>query len=232
VPALKRSRVRSAVVIVIALADGAARLAAQRADSASLPTVQRVLRGHTLVSDSLPAAELTVEGDLPYVGAQVVNLSGNALAEQHLFAHSADGHIIDRFLWLQFEHFLPTNTFTYDYRPVRTTEFGGLQFIHDATAYPDYHITLVAPGSDGAAIAALAAGRSLTFPTRTIRVRMFHLPTADRRNELMIIYGEALADTAGIPLTLPRISLDSAYPAAARAILAHAHDALTIRPAR
>jgi hypothetical protein len=45
----------------------------------------------------------------------------------------------------------------------------------------------------------------------------------------MIIYGEALVDTAGLPMTEPRISLDSTSPRAAHAVMQHLRDVLTIR---
>jgi len=48
------------------------------------------------------------------------------------------------------------------------------------------------PRSDGAAISRLLAEHHITFPKKAARVRMFYLPTADHRTELMIIYGEAL----------------------------------------
>src|SRR5262249_25010023 len=53
--------------------------------NAPLPAVQRNVQGQTIISNELPAADLTFTPDFQYIGAQVVNLYGNALAEQHLF---------------------------------------------------------------------------------------------------------------------------------------------------
>jgi hypothetical protein len=61
------------------------------------------------------------------------------------------------------------------------------------------------------------------------RVRMFHLPTADRRSELMIIYGEALAPNSRIPVGDGDLSLDSESPADAKVMLDHARLALKVR---
>jgi len=193
------------------------------------PPVERAVRGHTIISDRLPAADLIVSSDFRYVGAQVVNLYGNALAEQHLFVAGPTSGAIERFYWVQFEHFLPSNTHTYDYRPTRTTDIGGLQFIYDVMALPDYGISMTDPRSDGAAMVALLAQHHLAFPTRVARVRMFHLPTADRRTELMIIYGEALSQSSAVPTIVARVPLDSAFPDAAKLILDHARQGLTIR---
>jgi hypothetical protein len=60
-------------------------------------------------------------------------------------------------------------------------------------------------------------------------VRMFHLPTADRRAELMIIYGEALPGNSPIPTGADGIPLDAANADAAKMILDHARQGLTIR---
>jgi hypothetical protein len=187
------------------------------------------VRGHTIVSNRLPAADLTFGKDFRYVGSQVVNLYGNAFAEQHVFVKGASAGPVDAFYWVQFEHYLPTNNNTYDYRPERTTDFGGLQFIYDVRAFTDYGGNTRDPRSDGAALAALLATHGLAFPTRMARVRMFHLPTADRRSELMIIYGEVLAPNSRVPTSADGVSLDSESPNDARMILDHARQGITIR---
>ena len=114
-------------------------------------------------------------------------------------------------------------------RPERTTDFGGLQFIYDVRAFADYSGATRDPRSDGAAVAALLARHDMKFPARMARVRMFHLPTADRRSELMIIYGETLAPNSRIPIGGGDISLDSESPADANVMLEHARRALKVR---
>jgi hypothetical protein len=201
---------------------------AQKAPLA-LPAVEREVRGTTLVSNRLPAADLTFGSGFRYVGSQVVNLYGNADAEQHLFVKGGNRGPVDAFYWVQFEHFLPTNSRTYDYRPTRTVDIGGLQFIYDVKGWADYRVTTSDSGSDGAAGAALLARDGLAFPVRAARVRMFYLPTADRRTELMIIYGEAVPENSIIPTSAAGLALDSAYTDAAKTMLDHARQALTIR---
>ena len=58
---------------------------------------------------------------------------------------------------------------------------------------------------------------------------MFHLPTADRRTELMIIYGEALPKDSKIPASADGVRLDDVSPESAKALLDHARAGLTIR---
>ena len=192
--------------------------------------VQRQVQGQTILSSELPAADLTFDKDFRYVGGQVVNLYGNADAEQHLFVKGAASGPVQSFYWVQFEHFLPTNKYTYDYKPDRTTDIGGLQFIYDVKSFLGYDAALQSdPQSDGAAIGRLLAQHNLAFPKRAARVRMFHLPTPDRRTELMIIYGESLPDDSKIPVAKDGVLLDNASPEAAKTLLDHARHSLTIR---
>lgn len=200
------------------------------AQNAPAPPVQRQVQGQTIVSSELPAADLTFDKDFRYVGGQVVNLYGNADAEQHLFVKGAASGPVQSFYWVQFEHFLPTNKYTYDYKPDRTTDIGGLQFIYDVKSWLDYaSMQGEDPHSDGAAISRLLAQHNLAFPKRAARVRMFHLPTADRRTELMIIYGESLPDDSKIPIAKDGVGLDDAYPEAAKTLLDRARRSLSIR---
>lgn len=199
---------------------------------ADAPAALREVHGRTIVSKELPAAELTFGKDFRYVGGQRVNLYGNADAEQHLFVKGATSGSIERFYMVQFEHFFPANKLTYDYAPTRTTNIGGLQFIYDVKSWPDYAAMQVEdPASDGAAFARLLAEHHLSFPRKTVRVRMFHLPTPDRRTELMIIYGEALPEGSTVPVRDGGVPLDNESPAAAQTFLENARRDLSIRSA-
>ena len=191
---------------------------------------ERSIKGRTIVSQELPKAELTVAKGFRFAGTQRVNLYGNADAEQYLFVKVGSRRIVDRFYWIQFEHFLPTNNRTYDYASKLTTEIGDLQFGYDVKSWPDYAAMQVEdPASDGAAIERLLAKHDLSFPRRTARVRMFHLPSADHRTELMIIYGEALPQYSGVPVRQGGVELDTESPTSAQAFLDRARRWLVVR---
>jgi len=193
-------------------------------------SVQRQIRGQTLVSKELPAAELTFDEDYRYVGGQTVNLYGNADAEQHVFAKASGKGSVERFYWVQFEHFLPSNTMTYQYPFDRTTDVGDLRFIYDVKSFTDYDAMQAEdPRSDGAAIRKLLAQQNLSFPKKAARVRMFYFPTPDRRTELMIIYGEALTEDSNVPVAAEGHALDSGAPDIAMQLLKHAQTGLSIR---
>jgi hypothetical protein len=201
---------------------------AQGQDSGILPP-QREVKGNTIRSLQLPRAELGFARDYEYVGGQRFTLYGVADAEQHLFVKKGSGNTVDRFYWVQFEHYLPNNSHTYNYKAVRTAEIGGLQFMYDTEAYNDYAAVNHDPASDGGKARALLAKHGLSFPRRAIRLRMFHLPGSDRRSELMIIYGEALPASVLVPTSDDGTPLDSVLPAIARTLRDHARAGLTIR---
>lgn len=190
---------------------------------------RREVRGQTIISKALPKAELTFAREFRYVGSQQVNLYGNAEADQYIFVTAGRDSVVEKFYWIQFEHFLPTNSRTYDYAPDRTTTIGGMTFIYDVKSWPDYSSMQVEdPQSDGAAIERLLAKHVLSFPKRAVRVRMFHLSNPDRRSELMIIYGESLPDDSNVPVRENGVELDKESPESAKLFLEHARQSLTI----
>lgn len=192
------------------------------------PGLKRQVNDQTLLSPEVPRAEFNLAKEFHYVGGQMVNLYGNAEAEQHVFVITKD-RVVERFYWFQFEHFLPSNKHTYDYKPDQTTDIGALRFIYDVKTWPDYAANQAEdPDSDGAAIARLLDEHNLVFPKKTVRVRMFHLPTMDRRTELMIIYGEALPDDSAVPVREGGVPLDKEAPDSAHLFLEHARRDLGI----
>jgi hypothetical protein len=188
----------------------------------------REVRGQTIISNEVPRADLTFGKEFQYVGGRRVNLYGMAAAEQHVFVVASKG-VVERFYWVQFEHRLPSDKHTYNYPPDRTTDIGGLRFIYDVKSWADYAENLAEdPASDGAAIEQLLGEHNLVLPRKAVRVRMFHLPTPDRRTELMIIYGESLPDDSKIPIDEDGVDLDKQAPEWAHLILEHARKDLNI----
>jgi hypothetical protein len=202
-------------------------------EAAPLATAQnlRTVQNNTIISPELPKADLTFSPAFRYIGGQQVNLYGMADAEQHLFVKGDHDGVIDAFYWLQFEHRVPGDQHTYNYQLGHTTEIGGLSFVYDVKAWPDYAtMQNEDPNSDGAAITRLLAKSNLKFPSRAARVRMFHLPTPDHRTELMIIYGEALSPDVSVPLEKEGIDVTQKVPTLAQKLLADLKSQLTIRP--
>jgi hypothetical protein len=190
----------------------------------------RHVNGNTIISGESPKAELSIAKEFRFAGTQTVNLYGNADAEQFLFVTSGAGNAVDRFYWLQFEHFLPTNEMKYNYDSTRTAQLGDLSFIYDVKGFSDFAAVLTSdPASDGAAMQRLLAKQNLSFPHKAAMVRMFHLPTADHRTELMVIYVEALPQDTAVPVRADGAKLDTESPEAAKLFLEHARQGLAVR---
>jgi hypothetical protein len=198
------------------------------AQASDAPAVQRVVKGQSLESQEAPRATFEFEKGFKYLGGQRFFLYGVADAEQHLFVKLASSGAVDRFYWVQFEHYLPSNTHTYDYKPVRTTQFGDFRFVYDTSAFNDYSAVNRNPESDGGKALAMLAKNGLSLPKRLARIRMFYLPNPDRRSELMIIYGEALASDAKVELSDDGTALDEQLPEVAKMIRTHAIDGVKI----
>jgi hypothetical protein len=228
---MKRQFLSSASAMVVAatgLLLGVATFA-YGGDGTSANAVRHV-RGRTIFSEESPKAELSVRKGFRFIGTQQVNLYGNAEAEQYLFARLGTDNIVERFYWIQFEHFLPTNNRTYNYDSTRTTQIGDLQFTYDVRSWPDFAALLTEDSaSDGAAMERLLAKRHLSFPHKTVMVRMFHLPSADHRTELMIIYGEALPQDTAVPVRKDGVHLDMESPGSAKMFLEHARQGLVVQ---
>ena len=190
----------------------------------------RHLKCRTIVSEKLPKVRLTIGRGFLFVGKQQVNLHGNAEAEQYVFARPDRENTAKQFFLIQFEHFLPTNNFTYDYASMPTTQIGNLPVNYDVKSLPDLGALLLEDkGSDGAAMVQLLAKRHISLPHNTAWVRMFHVPSADRRTELMIIYGEALPQGFTIPIERSGDSLDKASSSSAQMLLEHARQELVVQ---
>jgi hypothetical protein len=194
-------------------------------------TTLRAVRDNTIISPELPKADLTFAPAFRYVGGQQLNLYNMADAEQHLFIKGGSNGVIDAFYWIQFEHRMPSDKHTYNYQLGHNTDIGGLSFVYDVKAWPDYAAGMLEdPASDSAAISRLLAKRNLKFPTRAARVRMFHLPTPDHRTELMIIYGEVLPEDSTVPLRKEGVDVTKESPAFAQKLLSDLKSQLTIHP--
>jgi hypothetical protein len=216
------------LVLATCLALGTATLAygSDRADASAV----RHMKGRTIFSDGFPRAKLSIRGDVRFIAAQHVNLHGNAEAEQYVFASSDHNNIVNRFYLIQFEHFLPSNSLTYDYSAMKTDEIGKLQFSYDVKAFSGIvNLLREDQGSDGQALEHLLESKQLYLPRNIVLVRMFHLPSTDHRTELMIIYGEALPQNTDVPVRDSGFPLDTELPTSARKFLDRAREGLVVR---
>jgi hypothetical protein len=154
----------------------------------------REVRSGTLISKADPAASIVIDKSLQFAGAQTIDILKVAGAEQYFFIEAAADHSIRRFAWIQFEHYYPQNGYTYDYTgmELKPVQVGRLTFEGDVRVKENYFTMDDRPGSDSKAAENFLRAKGFNIDGTFVTLRLFHLPDATKRRELMVIYGEVL----------------------------------------
>src|SRR5688500_12038047 len=94
--------------------------------------LQRTIEpGNILFSPENPRIRIKVDEALTYAGGITKMLSGIAEAEIHYFVVPDSANRINRSFHVQFEHFLPDNTETYNYELPDTIRLGDHEYMHN-----------------------------------------------------------------------------------------------------
>ena len=152
-----------------------------------------------------PQIRLGIDTSLTYVGSQRWILYNVAQAEQHLFVQrAADG--VRRFLWVQFEEYIPSSNGKYDYSKSAPISAFGRELRVDKSLWK-VPTTEARPESDGAHARTMLREHGITLPPHMLYERFIYLPDASGRRELMVIYAENAKLTGAS--TLPKDMLDA-----------------------
>jgi hypothetical protein len=157
-----------------------------------------------ILSAMQPEIRLHVDTALHYVGSQRWILYNVAQAEQHLFVQrSTDG--VERFLWVQFEEYIPSSNGRYDYSKDSPVAAFGKE-LRTSKQLWNVPTTESRPESDGAYSRKLLREHGITLPPQMLYERFIYLPDTSRRRELMVIYAER---ATGAAAALPKEKLDA-----------------------
>lgn len=159
-----------------------------------MSSASRTVENNVLHSEKLPIAQIQIDSQFFYAGNLSFVLYNVAHVEQHHFITMDAKRRVQRLLWFQFEGFLPDNRHKYNYAGLDTMVIKDLTFLHDADVLNIDDDHKERPASDSAHVVEFFRERGYTFEGDTMFKRMVWLD-ADLRNELMIIYSEALAPT-------------------------------------
>ena len=170
----------------------AASIAALLFVSTSAAWGQRQVTGNTVTSDTLPKVVVRLDPTLTYLGTQSFVLYNVANAEQFFFAE-LDGKRVKRYVWIQFEGYLPDKNHTYDYSSDSTTTMWG-RTIYRNSVLRQIPTTEQNPASDGAHARQFLRDRGLSMAPSMLYHRLVWLPETPARYEVMIIYMEDPAD--------------------------------------
>jgi hypothetical protein len=156
-----------------------------------MPFIQRTGENTILRSEKLPPIAIQIDPLFKYAGSTSFILYEICSVEQHHFVVADEQRRVLRQLWFQFEGYLENNSHTYDYSGMDRLNLHGFDFLQDV------HITNVkedyeeGPASDFKHVVDFLRDKGYLLTGDLLVHRMFWLD-ATRRNELMIIYWEAL----------------------------------------
>jgi hypothetical protein len=160
------------------------------AAAAAEKSPERHVHGSTITSSHDPAVEIRLPRSAKYAGAARWDLYGICDAELHVFVDADGQKRVQRLYWVQFEHYLPDNSYTYNYPFTEKLTLAGREF--DVTT--NFRTAGSSkPGSDRERVLQLVAEAGYAMPAETMSVRLVNLLDESKRQELMFIYTEDLA---------------------------------------
>lgn len=153
---------------------------------------ERTVTNNILTSTADPAIKIQVDRKFTYLGRLEFILYGVASVE--LFAFVADSdYEAWRFLNIQFEQYLDTNTHTYNYPPTNLVSLGAHTYVHDTFIGPTSD-DLANPESDSAKLLNYIKDSGYTLPEEVITTRFVRLLDSTNRSEILISYNENLTN--------------------------------------
>ena len=162
--------------------------------AAQINRPERTVERNVITSEREPRVRIQLPDSVQYVGADRWVLYGIADCELHAFVDSDEDKNVQRLYWVQFEGYLPTRPeLQHTYDSPRRAKLGGMDFFVDTWLRSNHD--QIEPGSDREHIEALIRAKGYTMPPGMMYVRLVHLLDAQKRKELMIIYGEDVAPT-------------------------------------
>jgi hypothetical protein len=163
--------------------------------------IQRTGENTILRSEKLPAINIQIDPAFKYAGGTSFILYDIARVEQHHFVVSDAERRVVRQFWFQFEGYLENNTHTYDYSGLEHLSLNGFDFQHNTYPINIEQAYEARPTSDYAHVVDFLKDKGYLLTRDMMAHRLFWLDP-DLRNELMIIYWEALDATGYRPSDL------------------------------
>ncbi len=156
--------------------------------------IQRTGPDTILRSEKLPAIAIQIDPTFKYAGSTSFILYDICRVEQHHFVVADEQRRVLRQLWFQFEGYLENNSRTYNYSGMESLNLNGFNFLHDTHPMNVEKVYEERPTSDFAHVTDFLKDKGYLLTGDSMYHRLVWLD-ADLRNELMIIYWEALDGT-------------------------------------
>ena len=160
-----------------------------------MSAILRTVTDNLLVSGHFPSIRIRIQPQFQYVGGLTFILDDKASVEQHHFVQSSDQQVVQRLLWFQFEGFLDNiqNRYKSDHFSDRL-RLQKFEFLHDIAFFNWDAACRERPNSDSAHVVNFLKNNGYRLEGDDVFKRFVWLDQ-ERRNELMIIYSEAIGDT-------------------------------------
>ena len=111
---------------------------------------QRSVQKNILLSEELPAIQIKIHPQFPYVGNTNFILYDVAHVEQHHFIVTDAQKRVQRRLWFQFEGYLDDNNYKYDYSGMEPLRLNDFTFLHNSYVLNIEDVYRERPTSDSA----------------------------------------------------------------------------------
>ena len=193
---------------------------------------ERKVEGNVISSERDPRVRIHLPNSAEYVGADRWVLYNMADCELHAFVDADPQKNVQRLYWVQFEGYLPTKPdLKHTYDSPRHANLGGMDFYVDT--WVRTKDAEMQPGSDLEHILALIRTRGYHMPAGMMNVRLVHLLDEQKRKELMIIYGENVAESGLTAVELqPGGKRHGQWPSIEKGLLERAEKSVTIEQTR
>lgn len=193
---------------------------------------ERKVEGSVITSERDPRVRIHLPNSAQYLGADRWVLYDMADCELHTFVDADPQKNVQRLYWVQFEGYLPTKPeLKHTYDSPRHANLGGMDFYVDT--WVRARNAEMQPGSDLEHILALIHTRGYRMPAGMMYVRLVHLLDEQKRKELMIIYGENVAESGLTAVELrPGGKGHGQWPSIEKGLLERAEKSVTIEQTR
>ncbi len=177
-------------------------------------SIVRSVTNNVLTSDSLPKIKIKVDKEFKYIGKfdfEIIASSDEypddmigkpvATGERLVFALADEENRIEKLFIVQFEGFLSTNDFMYNYNFDNADFIGKNKYRHN-TWYYDGKVSIKEnPLGEWAKTESFLKEKNLVLEDHLMMSRFVGLASEDRKNEVIIFYHEMLKKSTGYSLS-------------------------------
>lgn len=174
----------------------------------------RSVTDNLLTSDSLPNIQIQVENEFKYIGKfdfEIIassdeypeDLIGSPVAagERLVFAVADEDNRVEKLFIVQFEGFLSTNDFVYNYNFDNADLIGNNKYRHNTWYYNGKVSINENPLGEWARTESFLKEKGFALEDDIMMSRFVGLASKDRKNELIIFYHEMLKKSTGYSLS-------------------------------